>query len=89
MDTKVRTVEYAGHEIRVVATSEAARIYVDNELLDITNDLYASEDEATLVGIFGDDDGLRIEVFIKPSSLEAAIRVNYQWIVGDQLHAVA
>jgi hypothetical protein len=89
MDTKERSVDYARHRIRVVAKSEGGRLYVDNELLDVTNDLYANEDEATLVGVFGEDDKFRIEVFVKPATLEAAIRVNDQWVVGDQLHAVA
>jgi hypothetical protein len=84
---KERSVDYAGHRIRVVAKSEGARLYVDNELLDLTNDLYASEEEATLVGVFGD--GFQIEVFVKPATLEVAIRVNEQWVVGGELHAVA
>jgi hypothetical protein len=86
MDTKERSVDYA---IRVIATSEGARLYVDKELLDVTNDLYASEDEATLVGVCGEEDTFRIEVFVKPATLEAAIRVNEQWVVGHRLHAVA
>jgi hypothetical protein len=37
-------VTYAKHQIRVVKTSTGcARLYVDGELLDTTNDLYASE----------------------------------------------
>jgi hypothetical protein len=40
MHAKERSVDYAGHRIRVVAKSEGARLYVDNELLDVTNDLY-------------------------------------------------
>jgi hypothetical protein len=89
METKERLVDYAGHRIRVVAKSEGARLFVDNELLDVTNDLYASEEEATLVGVFGEEDGFRIEAFVKPVTLETAIRVNEQWVVGGQLHAVA
>jgi hypothetical protein len=46
VESKERSVDYAGHRIRVVAKSEGARLYVDNELLDVTNDLYASEEEA-------------------------------------------
>jgi hypothetical protein len=30
-----------------------------------------------------------MEVFVKPMTLETSIRVNDQWVVGDQLHAVA
>ena len=88
MDTKERSADYQGHRIRVVANSEGARLFVDNELLDVTNDLYASEEEATLVGRCGEEDGFRIEVFVKPATLEVAIRVNEQWVVGG-LHAVA
>jgi hypothetical protein len=58
-------------------------------LLDVTNDLYASEEKATLVGAFGEDDEFRIEVSVKPVTLEASIRVNDEWVVGDQPHAVA
>ena len=89
MDTKERLVDYARHRIRVVAKSEGARLYVDNELLDVTNDLYVSEDGAALVGVVGEDDEFRVEAFVKPSTLEAAIRVNDQWVDGGQLHAVA
>ena len=85
---KERSADYQGHRIRVVANSEGARLFVDNELLDVTNDLYASEEEATLVGVCGEEDKFRIEVFVKPATLEGAIRVNEQWVVG-QLHAVA
>jgi hypothetical protein len=86
---KERSADYQGHRIRVVANSEGARLFVDNELLDVTNDLYASEEEATLVGACGEDDKFRIEVFVKPVTLEVAIRVNEQWVVGGELHAVA
>jgi hypothetical protein len=56
---------------------DRARLYVDNELLDTTNDLCASEDEAALVGVFGEDDEFRVEVFLKPSvPSKVAIRVN-------------
>jgi hypothetical protein len=72
----------------VVAKSEGARLYVDNELPDVTNDLYAGEEETTLVGR-SEGDKFRIEVFVKPATLEVVIRVNEQWVVGDQLHAVA
>jgi hypothetical protein len=89
MRTNERKVVYANHRIRVVKTeSGGARLYVDGELLDTTNDLYASEDEATLIGVFGENDAFRIGAFIKPST-QAAIRVNGEWITGDQVYAVA
>jgi hypothetical protein len=53
-------------------------------LVDLTNDLEASEDEATLVGVIGD---LLVEAFVKPS--EILIRVNGAWATGDQAYAVA
>ena len=44
-------VSYSKRQIRVVKTpTSGARLYVDDELLDTANDLYASEGEATLVG---------------------------------------
>jgi hypothetical protein len=89
MDTKERSLDYAGHRIRVLAKPEGARLYIDDELADVTNDLYANEDEATLVGVFGEEDKFRIEVFVKPTTLEVSIRVNDQWVVGGELHAVA
>jgi hypothetical protein len=48
MNPKEWNVSYAKHQIRVVKTpTDGARLYVDGELLDTTNDLYASEGEAT------------------------------------------
>jgi hypothetical protein len=81
---------YGKHRICVVRTPwESARLYVDDKLLDTTNDLYASEDEATLVGVFGEKDEC-IEVFIKPLKTgEVAIRINGEWISSDQAYAAA
>jgi hypothetical protein len=89
MHAKERSADYQGHRIRVEANPEGARLYIDDELIDTTNDLYASEEEATLVGACGEDDKFRIEVFVKPVTLEVAIRVNEQWVAGEQLNAVA
>lgn len=82
---------HAGHKICVVKTdSGGARLYVDGELLDTTNDLYASEGEATLVGVFGLNDEFQVEAFVRPSAeAEAEIRVNGQWVTGDKIYAVA
>lgn len=84
-------VVHGKHQIRVVKTpSGGARLYVDDELLDITNDLYASEGEATLVGVFGANDEFRVEAFVKPTEhTEAEIRVNGEWISGDKVYAIA
>ena len=82
---------YTNHQIRVVKTqSDGARLYVDSELLDTTNDLYASDGEPTLVGVFGENDMFQVEAFVRPSEhSEAEIRVNGQWIAGEQVYAVA
>jgi len=79
---------HKNHQICVVRTPwESARLYVDDELLDPTNDLYASEAEATLSGVFGEKDDY-IELFIKPlKNSQAAIRINGEWISGGQAYA--
>jgi hypothetical protein len=84
-------VSYAQQQIRVVKTSTGcARLYVDDELLDTTNDLYASEGEATMIGVFGENDAFRVEAFVRPSEhAEAEIRVNGEWVVGDEAYAIA
>jgi len=84
-------VSYAKHKIRVVKTAtDSARLYVDGELLDTTNALYASEGEATLVGVFGENDEFRVEAFVRPSEhAEAEIRVNSEWVAGNKVYAVA
>jgi len=80
------TVAYANHAIHVVRTpSGGARLYVNEELVDTTNDLDASEDEPTLVGMFGKNS--QVEAFVKPSQI--SVRVNGQWVTGDQAYAVA
>ena len=83
-------VAYGKYQICVVKTDwGSARLYIDDELIDSTNDLFASEDEAALVGVFGEKDEY-IEVFIKPlKTAEVAIRVNGEWISGNQTSAVA
>lgn len=91
MPTHEWNVVHGNHQIRVVKTpSGGARLFVDDELIDTTNDLYASEGEATLVGILGKNDEFRVEAFVRPSeATEAEIRVNGKWIAGDQVLAVA
>ena len=80
------TVPYAEHEIRVVKTpTDGARLYIDDKLVDVTNDLFASEDEPTLVGMFGDN--IQVEVFVKPT--QVSVRVDGKWLVGEQAYAVA
>jgi hypothetical protein len=84
-------VSYSTHHICIVKTHwGSARLYVDDELLDSTIDLYASEDEATLVGVFGENEEFRIEVLIQPlKTAQVAIRINGEWISGGQASAVA
>ena len=81
----------AKHQIRVVKIpTDGARLYVDDELLDTTNDLYASEGEATVVGVFGENEEFRVEAFVRPSEhAEAEIRINGEWVAGNQVYAVA
>jgi hypothetical protein len=65
-------------------------MYVDGELLDTTNDLYASKGEATLVGGFGENDQFQIEAFVRVSQhAEAEIRVNGEWTSGKKVYAIA
>lgn len=80
------TVFYANHEIRVVKTpTDGARLYIDGKLVDVTNDLFASEDEPTLVGMFGGN--TQVETFVKPT--QVSVRVDGKWLVGEQAYAVA
>jgi len=65
-------------KVRVVKTDGGARLFVDDQLLDATNDLYASGDEPTLAGAFGDT---IVEAFVKPIG-EAAIRVNGEYVTA-------
>jgi hypothetical protein len=80
------TVSYADHEIRVVKTpTDGARLYIDGKLLDVTNDFFKSEDEPTLVGMFGDN--TQVEAFVK--STQVSVRVDGKWLVGEQAYAAA
>lgn len=91
MPTHEWNIVHTNHQIRVMKTpSGGARLYVDDELIDTTNDLYASEGEATLVGVFGDNDEFRVESFVRPDDdTETEVRVNGKWIAGNQVLAVA
>jgi len=51
----------------------------------LPNDLFASEDEPTLVGMFGDN--TQVEAFVKPT--QVSVRVDGKWLVGEQAYAVA
>jgi len=84
-------VVHGKHQIRVEKTrSGGARLYVDGELVDTTNDLYVSQGEATLIGVFGENDHFQVEVFVRPSEhAEAEIRVNGEWVAGNQVYAIA
>jgi hypothetical protein len=72
------TVTYGKHQIRVEKTTYGARLHADGELLDTTNDLCASEDEPTLVGVF-DNKMFWVEAFVKPSATQES---------GDKLRMV-
>jgi hypothetical protein len=89
MPTNEWSVTHQAHQICVTQTVNAgARLFVDSELLDTTNDVWIAdtEGEATLVGSFGD---FRVEVFLDPAASSLAIRVNGEFIVGDQALAAA
>lgn len=85
------TVTRTKHQIRVAKTQcDGARLHIDDELLDTANGLYASEGEATRVGVFGENDEFRVEALGRPSEHTGAeIQVNGDWIVGDKVYAVA
>jgi hypothetical protein len=57
---------------------------VDGELIDTTNDLYASETEAALVGVV---DEMLVEALVMPS--EILVRVAGKLVKGDQAYAMA
>lgn len=83
---------HAQHKIRVMTTTTAgAKLFFDDELVDSTNDLYASWEEPTLVGVIGENDEIfQIDVYIKPLETPLAeIRVNGEHVGGDTLLAIA
>ncbi|MGB7731604.1 MAG: hypothetical protein WBL50_26530 [Candidatus Acidiferrum sp.] len=65
--------------------TDGARLYIDGKLVDVTNDLFASEDEPMLVGMLGDN--TQIEAFVKPT--QVSVRVNGEWVAGEQAYAAA
>ncbi len=78
-------VVHANHAIQVVKTpTGGARLYVDGELIDTTNDLYASEEGPALVGVV---DEMLVEAFAMPS--EILVRVAGKRVAGDQAYAAA
>jgi hypothetical protein len=91
MQTKEWNVTFADHAIRLVAAGNGAKLFVDGQLLDSTNDLYASAGEPTLVGSFGENDGYVIGAMVVPFDVPLAeIRINNQHVAGDlQLAAKA
>ena len=84
-------VAYAKHQIRVVKTSTACvHACMLTASCYIPQRLYASEGKAPLVGVFGENDELRVEAFVSPSEdAEAEIRINGEWIAADKVYAVA
>jgi hypothetical protein len=77
--------------MRAVKTRfDGARLHVDGDLLDSKNDLYASEGEATLLGVFGENGQFRVEAFVRPlEHAGAEVRVNGKWVAGNRVYAVA
>jgi hypothetical protein len=75
---------HAGHKIRVAVYTNGAELFINDELADTTNDLYASEGEPNLVGVFGEHDEFQVGAHIAPIEIPLAeIRINGQRIAGD------
>ena len=91
MQPKEWNVVHSGHDIRVIATSGGAKLYIDGEYTDATNDLFSAGDEPALVGFFGDDHEFAVHVYIKLMETPLVeIRVNGEFVGGDRLsYAVA
>lgn len=85
-------VVHAGHLIHVTTTaSGGAKLFVDDECADTTNDLHTAEPEPALVGFFGDNHEFAVDVYIKPLETPLVeIRINGEFAGGDRLnYAVA
>jgi len=54
-------------------------LYVDDELLDTANDLYAFGDEATLAGVSHE---ILIDAFVELDASEVRIRVNGEFVTA-------
>jgi|HubBroStandDraft_1064217.scaffolds.fasta_scaffold420068_2 hypothetical protein len=66
------TAKYGVHDIQLISKDNGtAELYIDNELVDSTNDLYASETEPALVGMIGD---VQVSAFVTPET--GAIRIE-------------
>jgi hypothetical protein len=67
------TAKYGAHNIQLICKDNGtAELYIDSELVDSTNDLYASEAEPALVGMIGD---VQVSAFITAET--GAIRFEH------------
>lgn len=81
-----------GHLIHVTTTAtRGAKLFIDDECADTTNDLFAAGDAPALVGFFGENHEFAVDVYIKPLETPLVeIRVNGEFVGGDRLnYAVA
>jgi hypothetical protein len=62
-----------------------ARAFILATRVDLTNDLFTSEDEPTLVGMLGEN--IQVEAFLRPTQI--SVRVNGEWVAGEHAYAAA
>lgn len=56
-----------GHLIHVTTTaSGSAKLFIDDDCADTTNDLFAVGDASALIGFFGENHEFAVDVYIKP-----------------------
>lgn len=87
MPKKEWIADYNGHQIRVTnAWFGGAKLYVDGDCRDTSNELVASPSRPTLSALISEADGSRatVEVFIESRwTVKAKICVNGKQIAGD------
>jgi hypothetical protein len=62
-----------------------ARAFILATRVDVTKDLFTSEDEPTLVGMLGEN--IQVEAFLRPTQI--SVRVNGEWVAGEHAYAAA
>jgi len=62
-----------------------ARAFILATRVDLTKDLFTSEDEPTLVGMLGEN--IQVEAFLRPTQI--SVRVNGEWVAGEHAYAAA
>ncbi len=91
MQSKDWTLIHAGHNIHVTTALGGAKLSIDGEYTDSTNDLFVAGDAPALIGFFGENHEFAVDVYIKPLETPLVeIRVNGEFVGGDRLnYAVA